>query len=250
MGLIRRFSEDIDFKIEMPKPASRSAGEKQRRAIRSQMADALKAAGFVPVGAPLVGDEGRFMSAIFDYGAHFPANAALRPELKVELTFSTPALPAIGRQVQSFVAKAEGKPPEVTSIACVDPVETGADKLSALAWRVLTRERGSGRDDPTIVRHLHDLAALEPVLAQSKKFGSLVQQAAIEDAARGGGKAPADATERFAAMLEALTQDELWAREYDTFVGRVSFAPEEQRIGFEHALEACRRLVSARGVTA
>lgn len=97
--LIQRFSEDIDFKIEMPKPASRSAGEKLRRAIRSRIAGALKAGGFAPIGTPIVGDEGRFMSATFNYGAQFPANAALRPELKVELTFSASALPAIGRQV-------------------------------------------------------------------------------------------------------------------------------------------------------
>lgn len=132
----------------------------------------------------------------------------------------------------------------MTGIACVDPVETGADKLSALAWRVLARNRGGERDDPTIVRHLHDLAALESLLTRSAKFGLLVQQAAIEDATRGGGKAPADATERFAAMLEALERDELWAQEYGVFVGRVSFSPEANRIGFEKALEACRRLIA------
>jgi hypothetical protein len=41
-----------------------------------------------------------------------------------------------------------------------DPVETAADKLSALAWRVHARDRASPEDDPTIIRHLHDLAAL------------------------------------------------------------------------------------------
>jgi hypothetical protein len=42
---------------------------------------------------------------------------------------------------------------------CVDPVETADDKLSALAWRVPARDRTRADDDPTIIRHLHDLAA-------------------------------------------------------------------------------------------
>jgi len=51
---------------------------------------------------------------------------------------------------------AQREPPEVASFPCVDAVETAADKLSALAWRVLVRDRTSPNDDPTIIRHLHD----------------------------------------------------------------------------------------------
>src|SRR5690242_21934483 len=40
-------------------------------------------------------------------------------------------------------------------------LETAADKLSALAWRVCARDRARPGDDPTIIRHLPDLAALE-----------------------------------------------------------------------------------------
>ena len=80
----------------------------------------------------------------------------------------------------------------------------GADKLSALAWRVCTRQRGAANDDPTIVRHLHDLAALETDIAASSAFAPLMKQAASADAGRGEGGAPEIASERFAMMLDWL----------------------------------------------
>ena len=60
----------------------------------------------------------------------------------------------------------------------MDPVETAADKLSALAWRVLARDRTRAGDDPTIIRHLHDLAALERHVVSAPRFAELVLAAA------------------------------------------------------------------------
>ena len=79
------------------------------------------------------------------------------------MSFEAPALPAVARPIRSLIAAAQSQPPEVPSYPCVDPVETAADKLSALAWRDLVRDRSSAKDDPTIIRHLHDLAADPPV---------------------------------------------------------------------------------------
>jgi hypothetical protein len=67
------------------------------------------------------------------------------------------------------------------TLLCVDPVETAADKLSALAWRVCVRERGAPNDDPTIIRHLHDLAALESRAATALAFLTLLARTASAD---------------------------------------------------------------------
>jgi hypothetical protein len=77
----------------------------------------------------------------------------------------------------------------VATFACVNPVETTADKLSALAWRVCAPQRAEETDDPTI-RHLHDLAARETHATASSEFSRLVRQAAVADTRRRGVRAP------------------------------------------------------------
>jgi hypothetical protein len=127
-------------------------------------------------------------------------------------------------------------------------VETAADKLSALAWRVCARERGSPKDDPTIVRHLHDLAALESRVALAPAFTPLLLGAAAADLGRGGGRAPLDPPGRFSLMLDRLSTDRLWAEEYERFVQNVSFAASNNVVPFDRALEAAKRLAIAAGV--
>jgi hypothetical protein len=128
----------------------------------------------------------------------------------------------------------------------VDPVETAADKLSALAWRVRARDRSRPDDDPTIIRHVHDLAALEQHVASAPRFRELVLAAAAADAGRGGGaEISTDPAAMFDEMLRRLATDPLWAREYEDFVRQVSFAAPGRTIGFTEALDARARLVMA-----
>jgi predicted nucleotidyltransferase component of viral defense system len=51
-GLIKRFSEDIDFKVAMPQPTNPSQGRVQRRKFREDVLSALAGAGFGLVGEP------------------------------------------------------------------------------------------------------------------------------------------------------------------------------------------------------
>lgn len=246
-GLIKRFSEDVDFKVAMPAAASRSKGEAQCKAYRRKVLDELGAAEFELIGDPFVRNENKFFAADLAYRSEFGPAPGLRPHLKIEMSFQTPVLPAIERPIRSLVAQAQGEGPEIAAFACIDPVETAADKLSALAWRVCVRARGAERDDPTIIRHLHDLAALESRAAAAPAFASLVAEAAQADRGRGGGRAPAEAPARFAAMLGKLTDDPDWSREYEEFVHSVSFAPTDEFITFTSAMESVRRLVEAAG---
>ena len=195
-------------------------------------------------GEVLKTDEDRFFSAEFAYPSEFRAGQGLRPHLRVEMAMQPSMLAPVERPIRSLIAELQQPPPEVAAFACVDPVETAADKLSALAWRVCARERSDANDDPTIIRHLHDLAALETHVAASPKFTQLVRQAAAADTGRRGGRAPAAAAERFALMLDQLQQETFWADEYGEFVREVSFARPEDTIGFEDALAAGRRLVA------
>jgi hypothetical protein len=66
----------------------------------------------------------------------------------------------------------------------------------------------------------------------------------LNNSDRGSGQAPKEPAERFAKMLDLLTNDKSWAKDYDEFVQNVSFAADEERISFSSALAAVRRLIA------
>jgi hypothetical protein len=242
--LIKRFSEDIDFKVGEPAASSANRARRARTAYRERVLAALTDAGFQLEVKPVSGNESRYFSADLAYGGEFPAGQGLRPHIRVEMSFQAPGLPPVARPIRSLIATSQKRPPEVPSFPCVDPVETAADKLSALAWRVCARDRARPGDDPTIVRHLHDLAALERSVATAPRFAELVLAAAAADAGRGGEGAPfGNAPAAFAEMLRRLETDPIWAREYEEFVRQVSFAGAGETIHFADARAACGRLV-------
>ncbi len=244
-GLIKRFSEDIDFKVAMPTRSSRSQVKKARSLYRDRVLGGLTAAGFVVGDDVLKRDESSFFSAALFYPAVFDTGPGLRPHIRIEMSLNAATLPPIARPLGSLIALAQNQPPEIAVFMCVDPVETAADKLSALAWRVLARQRASDNDDPTIVRHVHDLAALKPHVASSGDFRALVGKAMADDTGRGGeATASADPNTLFAGMLDRLGNDPLWATEYQDYVDAVSFARPDERLDFGAALGAVRDLVA------
>jgi hypothetical protein len=173
-GLIKRFSEDIDFKVATPVASTTSQARAHRRRYREHILAALNTADFELIGKPLGGREGKFFSTDIGYHSEFPVVPGFRPHLRLEMTFEAPALPPIERPIRSLLAIAQSNPPEIPSFPCVDPTETAADKLSALAWRVCVRQRGGERDDPAVIRHLHDLAALEHRVIAAPAFKTLL----------------------------------------------------------------------------
>lgn len=250
-GLIKRFSEDIDFKVAMPTAASRSKARSERSDYRERILAALTEAEFTLDGEPMKRDESQFFSVNLLYPSLFVTGLGLRPHFRVEMTLTAPTLPPVARPIGSLIGMAERKPSEVPAFPCVDPVETAADKLSALAWRVNARQRGSVRDDPTIVRHLHDLAALKESVTAFGGFAGLVCQTVAGDAGRGGEATALTAPATLlTGMLEKLTDDKLWAGEYQDYVDAVSFARPAERIGFDAALAAVQDLVALIGRSA
>lgn len=89
--LIKRFSEDIDFKVGEPEGMSANRARRERTAYRQRVLDGLTAAGFELAGKPDIGNESRFFSANLAYCAEFGAGRGLRPHIRVEMSFQAPA---------------------------------------------------------------------------------------------------------------------------------------------------------------
>ncbi|MCB0079972.1 MAG: nucleotidyl transferase AbiEii/AbiGii toxin family protein, partial [Caldilineaceae bacterium] len=220
-GIIKRFSEDIDFKLALSE-AFLDKSANQRRKLLGALRDALEAT-WKDVGFAITLVESRdsngFIRIEMNYPTLIQPNDALRPHILAELSSKPPRLPVQHRPLASFVSQYAGEAPEINAIACVDPVETAADKLSGFAWRMLVRNRSGEKDDATIVRHLHDLAALEETTIQSADFPELLKSTLIDDSARGGGAVAGLAPrERLNAMQTRLAGDALYADEYRQFV--------------------------------
>jgi hypothetical protein len=244
-GLIKRFSEDIDFKLRLSPMFLELSGGKRRKALgeyKDIICEAWQAAGFT-ITDVVARDANGFIQIEMEYPSILDGHDALRPHILAELSAKPPRLEAQSRPLSSYVAQSRRAAAEVSTIACVDPVETAADKLSAFAWRSVARDRTSTKDDPAIVRHLHDLAALESLVAVSSTFPTLLAETLVADTGRGGSTAASLApTERLMAMLDILGSDTNYPDEYVRFVNAMAFAGDSEVPSFDEAVGAVTRL--------
>lgn len=244
-GLIKRFSEDIDFKLTLSDAFLALSGNQRRNALGT-FRDAL-VAGWTEAGFTITDvtarDGNGFIRIEMDYPTLLDGHDALRPHILAELSAKPPRIEPGQRPLTSFVNSYRVLAPEVGAVVCVDPVETAADKLSAFAWRALTRDRTSPKDDPAIVRHLHDLAALEAAVIDHGDFPELLAETMVADTGRGSEVSQARSpAERLAAMMEILGADPLYPEEYVRFVEGMAFAGAGEVPSFEQAVLAVGRL--------
>jgi hypothetical protein len=244
--LIQRFSEDVDFRVVA------SAASQSRKALsgfKRAVIEELRKSGFKIEEAQIrARDENRFFSIDLDYESYFDRPGALRPHIQIEIKVRDLQRPPVYLPVASFINVATKQPPEVKRIACIDPVESAADKLSALAWRIPDRVRGGAYDDPSIVRHIHDLALLKDKALADKNFPALVAASMQEDDRRSKNNpsfAGLPMAKKFRQMLRVLETDAEYAEEYKRFVQGVSYAAEEQVPDFAAAVRTMCNLIKA-----
>jgi hypothetical protein len=245
-NLLHRFSEDIDFRILAKRHLrTRSALSDFKKAI----IEALRQHGFSIEDHHIKArDQNRFFSIDLEYESVFPRADALRPHILIEMTARDIQLPPISLPVSSFINSLSRQPPEVECINCIAPVESAADKLSAIAWRIPDRVRNGQHDDPSIVRHIHDLSMLRDHAIARPDFENLVMSAMQEDDDRAKNDlslAGMEMAEKFARMLEILDTDKAYPAEYDRFVKSVSYAESGQAPDFTNAMQSVRCLIDS-----
>jgi predicted nucleotidyltransferase component of viral defense system len=239
-GLLKRFSEDIDFKVAMSKKMT----EGERRMYRNLILDTVREGGdeyYLDEDKIDIG--GGYIKCEIAYNPFFQQAQALRPNVKLEISYNNPRLPFEERGLSSFVDLALGNEVSIF-MPCVTPVETAADKLSALLWRVASRDRNSPKDDPTMIRHLHDLAILENVINSSSDFKTLALDCFAADAKRDktSGTAEMPVPDRLQNILNQLESDPLYKEEYNVFVLGMSYADQSEQYDFQAALAGVSRL--------
>ena len=237
---IQRFSEDIDFRIHRERPFTRT----EKKAFCNFILEKLdnKEDYHIIRESVKKGNENNFFSFEIEYEKLYEGSN-LRPNIKAEFTFENLILPSTECEISSFIGKFINEKP--ISVNCIQPIEVIANKFSALMWRVFIKDRTkplhSKENDPTIVRHLHDIAALEEML-YTKEFVELLQKSFDADKGRGGFDNNYTLPEFIEITLDKLTEDKVYKKEYSDFVDSMSYEKDSEVITFEKALNYFNRM--------
>ncbi|MBB6095006.1 putative nucleotidyltransferase component of viral defense system [Povalibacter uvarum] len=225
--LIRRMSEDVDFKI-VPIDASAVSKSQRRRQLadlRDKITASLHAAGF-PIdpadGAQLQSrDDNRYTVYQLQYATSGEEQAPLRSTIQVELNYATLRKASVELPVASFVAEAFGRAPEIFAIPCVTVEETAAEKLISLTRRTAMEIAGLSRTpDPTLVRHVYDLHITRQRYDNSSVV-ALAKEIMSQDAEEFRNQFPAyrdDPVQETRRALAALEKEDVYAHRYAEFV--------------------------------
>lgn len=243
-GILQRFSEDLDFRCRYEIEASGNQLRKMRSEYRTQLIEKINSCDFVSIDESDIAKASNYIKFPLSYEEKQFEHASLRAGLQVEFSFTQPRLEPEIREIQSFVSQfTEGS--SETKILCLSPVETASDKLSALTWRILKRDRSDENDDPAMIRHLHDLCALKTTVDKNKDLFLKTASSSFEEDQQTGKR---DTEEGFVDSMKSaitlLSKDDEYQREYAHFVEAMSYADDEDNIGFDEAKENFEELVS------
>ena len=233
-GLIKRFSEDLDFFL----CASNQIARRRRRSFRNSIISHIRDDPRFTIDDDkiLSGNRYQYFKSQVKYDMRFQFEF-LRPYLQLDMTFIDHRLPLLKQNVQSVVSELTGEGPKL-EVTCVSPIETASNKVSALTWRVVVRNRSSEKDDPTLIRHLHDLAALKHIIWEHMDdFVSCTLQSLLNDQERGGDDfVNSSVSERLSKAYKMLSTDEIYREEYKEFVQNMSYTDKDEQISFDEAL--------------
>jgi hypothetical protein len=176
-GIIERFSEDIDIRIEPPKDMDVKTGKNQTKAqhIASRGAfydwlanEKIKIPGIVKVERDSDFDNERLMSAGIRliYDSHFTALDGVKPWILLEVGFddTTPNEPidisswAYDKAIESEVEVTDNR---AIGTECYDPAFTFVEKLQTVSTKFRKQqEAGAGNFPKNFLRHYYDIYCL------------------------------------------------------------------------------------------
>ena len=240
--VINRFSEDIDFRFVSEAPLNRNQKSKIKHKI-TEFLEALPDFTFHETPRAQNGN------TKIDYRLKYPQadsspRDGLRPYIRLEVFFAGVNYPAVSRSIGSLYNEYAGAVPEV-EFSCVALEDTAIDKVSAFLWRVLSRDRtvplGTLHNDPTIIRHLHDIALLKGRIVIEGKFKRLLTETLKNDM-QNRAHQEVSLREAFGKVAELLSTDRRYRQEYRQYVDSVSLDPDNKRLSFDAALKVFEEL--------
>ncbi|NLR79885.1 nucleotidyl transferase AbiEii/AbiGii toxin family protein [Chitinophaga eiseniae] len=241
--ILQRFSEDIDFTVTTDEELSRSQLRKRLSNLKHIVTDAVAKAYTIKPGSEKSLNENKFFTFLVAYPTYYNGQEGMRPDIKVEVSYNKLNLPVVQKPIASFINEVTQAGPEIEAITCTDPIENAADKLSATVWRIIDRDRTAEEDDPTIIRHIHDLHMLSGKALKHPSFKSLCIDTIARDDSRCKKIAGWPMPQKFAAVMEIFKSDGAYTAEYQTFVDGMSYTPNTNTPTFNQAINTLQQVM-------
>lgn len=223
--IVKRMSEDVDFKIQTKEAAkifTQSRLLRELKKFRSQIMSALILPDLA-VGQTAVRNGGRYLRVDLNYHSLFSASETLRPHLLLEFTLSNIRLSTDELSVDTLIESTLDIEPifEPKPISCISVQETAIEKWVGLTRRVAAIQREYHRDDSTLVRHIYDLNAIKDADKINGAFFDLAKNIIDQDAKQFSSQHPeysANPVDEIFQSLNILKKGELWKKRYQNFI--------------------------------
>lgn len=239
-GLLQRMSEDIDLRVVGENAPARPALKRLRR----QVSERLQAKGFnVDPGKIRVQHSDTYVRYDIPYDPIVAGEGVLRPEIKIEIAAFPIRRPLVERAVSSFIAEAKKEQAEIPKLACVNLVEIAAEKFVALTRRSGAAFTGLVELDPTLPRHVYDLARLDGHFA-IEDAAALALETMKADAATRGDEFPAYQADPLAETVRAvaaMSSHEEFAERYARLLDEMVYG---DRPAFDKAMAVVQALMN------
>lgn len=185
--LVKRMSEDIDFKIVLKNKnafSSKNQLLKELKKFRLLIVEMLASLPSLSIVESVSRNDGRYLRVCLAYPSVFDINNTLRAHILLEFVLSDVKLPVENLEVNSLIQDAvgieENFPKQI--VKCISIDETAAEKWVGLTRRVAAIERQYHADDAALIRHVYDLISVINADKLSNDFFGLVKFVIENDA--------------------------------------------------------------------
>lgn len=236
-GLIKRFSEDLDFRVQGTEIESRTA----RHEYVAQIIDALTKSHLFGNVTIKKENQSRHATLTLTYPHKFEKDQFLRPHIKIELIFSSLILDTQIKPIQSLADRFLHHSGNIFDTTCISPIETAAEKLSALLWRTLYCTQ---KFDPTLLRHLYDLASLQGLLVSNQPlFQDLLQKIYQSDRLKWESQYHFETLSKAIQQIhQTLASEPKYKKAYQSFVQNMCY--DTNALSFEDALGILKSILN------
>lgn len=245
--LVQRMSEDVDFKVTLKVKGgfSKSRLKNELRKFRDQIRETLVLPN-LSITNDFTRNEGRYQQITLKYPFSFQIDSALRPDIKVEFTFSDILLPTNELEVKTIIEDAIKEINLFNSpkTVCISINETAIEKWVGLTRRIMAIERGYEDDDKTLIRHIYDINAINQANKINSNFTKLAKTIVISDGKQFKNQHPeyiADPNSEIKQSLSLLKSKSKWKERYEEFIETMVY-DSTNPLPYTKAIEVIERI--------
>jgi predicted nucleotidyltransferase component of viral defense system len=233
--IVKRMSEDCDFRIRAHKTDSLSKEGKRKllRNFRRNLVSNLREKGFNIKDEEIrVRNEGQFMSVRAWCPSAFERPAELKPFLALEFFLGNVKTPSEIKPVTTLIQQVLGDKVQhpITQVNSISVIETAAEKWVALTRRIATIKHRNHYRDESLVRHIYDLHQIEQAGLFIKQFEDLVPKIVMDDRKQYRNHNDAyycNPAEEIKRALDELKTNPEWQKNWEKFIDTMVYDKEK-----------------------